>query len=239
MNLPHAAWAQHYDAAYELSYGRFYDWMTRTTCDQIEKVLPPPARVVDFGAGTGRMTIPLAQAGYQLTAVEPCREMLLQLQQKAEKSQVKVDSFLGRMDEFHKEQPFDLAICVFTVLLYILDETILQQSFRAVANCLKPGGFFLVDVPNETMFQSGRIRDGRINREMVITPQENDLYLYQENTILTDGGDSSTYSDSFFIKYWRADQVLEWLDGAGFSLYKDLSGPMKRSGCAYFLMQKK
>lgn len=235
MNLPHAAWAQHYDAVYELSYGRFYDWMTRVTCEQIEKVIPPPARLVDFGAGTGRMSIPLAQAGYQITAVEPCREMLLQLEQKAEKSKVKVETFLGRMDEFHTEQPFDLAICVFTVLLYILDDETLQFSFQSVADCLKPGGFFLVDVPNESMFQSGRIKDGRVDREMIITPRGNNLYLYEENTTLETG----SYSDSFFIKYWPAARVRKCLSDAGFVLYKDLSGPMKRSGCAYFLMQKK
>jgi SAM-dependent methyltransferase len=37
---------------------------------------PPPSRIVDVGAGTGHLAIPLARAGARVVAVEPARAML-------------------------------------------------------------------------------------------------------------------------------------------------------------------
>jgi 2-polyprenyl-3-methyl-5-hydroxy-6-metoxy-1,4-benzoquinol methylase len=41
----------------------------------ITGLLPPGGSIVDFGAGTGRLAIPLARAGYRVTAVEPSSAM--------------------------------------------------------------------------------------------------------------------------------------------------------------------
>ena len=42
-----------------------------------------------------------------------------------------VRSYIGKMQDFQTDTPFDMAICVFTVLLYLLDEDSLKSSFRA------------------------------------------------------------------------------------------------------------
>jgi SAM-dependent methyltransferase len=44
---------------------------------------PPPATVLDVGAGTGRLSIPLAKAGYEVTMLEPAAAGLRLAQQKA------------------------------------------------------------------------------------------------------------------------------------------------------------
>jgi len=48
----------------------------------IAKKVQPPAKIVDFGAGTGRLSIPLSRKGFDVTAVEPCENMLNQLKRK-------------------------------------------------------------------------------------------------------------------------------------------------------------
>jgi len=60
MKMPHASWANIYDLAYEQSFGRFYDALTHATIEQIKESIQLPARIVDFGAGTGRISIPLS-----------------------------------------------------------------------------------------------------------------------------------------------------------------------------------
>ena len=43
-----------------------------------------------------------------------------------------------------------MAICVFIVLLYLLDE---KKSIQAAANALVPNGHLLIDIPNKIVFQ--------------------------------------------------------------------------------------
>ena len=124
MTTPHSSWAEFYDKAYEHSFGKFYYQFTNETIKQIESCVQPPARIVDFGAGTGRLSIPLANNGYRVVAVDPCKQMLDQLSGK--QGGDCVTTFVGQMQDFQTDAPFDMAICVFTVLLYLLDEESLQ-----------------------------------------------------------------------------------------------------------------
>ena len=68
MTTPHSSWAQHYDAAYA-SFGEIYEALTTVTVRNVVKIQPPPARIIDFGAGTGRLSLPLAKEGYSVSAV--------------------------------------------------------------------------------------------------------------------------------------------------------------------------
>ena len=59
--MQHDSWADYYDCAYKLTYGRVYEDFTNKTLDVIRDLASPPARIVEFGAGTGRLAIPQAQ----------------------------------------------------------------------------------------------------------------------------------------------------------------------------------
>ena len=67
--LPHSSWAEVYDLAYERSFGRLYADLSAQTIRVIMDRVPSPAKVVDFGAGTGRLSIPLSESGYDVLAV--------------------------------------------------------------------------------------------------------------------------------------------------------------------------
>jgi S-adenosylmethionine-dependent methyltransferase len=47
----------------------------------LEHLPPPPATVLDVGGGAGHQSFPLAQAGYQVTLLDPSRAMLDKAQQ--------------------------------------------------------------------------------------------------------------------------------------------------------------
>jgi precorrin-6B methylase 2 len=82
---PHSSWAEVYDLAYHRSFGEFYNELTIATIRVIKDRIRSSGSIVDFGAGTGRLSIPLADDGFEVTAVEPCREMLDQLKRKKRK----------------------------------------------------------------------------------------------------------------------------------------------------------
>lgn len=236
MTIPHASWAEFYDRTYELSFGATYYQLTDATVQQITACIKPPARVLDFGAGTGRLSLPLASMGYEVHAVEPSQEMINQLTGKPGGD--KVTSTECLMQDFQTNNPYDMAVCVFTVLLYLLDEESLDKSIQAAANALLPGGLFLIDVPTKLVFNGFYIANSEIDRKVSISPHGDDLFHYEETTSLHSQGNTVSYSDQFLIRYWHVDYVKKVLSKHGFALVKNLTEDFYGTGSQYFLLQK-
>lgn len=233
---PHSTWAQVYDLAYEHSFGPLYDQMTQTTIEVIESVALPPAPIVDFGAGTGRLSIPLAKLGYEITAVDPCIEMLEQIARKCQ-GQLRINH--SKMEDFKTDKKYDVALCVFTVLLYILEEESLSKSFTAAHAALNPNGILLIDIPSKMIFHGYSTSDNLIERSVTLINQGGNIYRYSENLkIISSSGEESTFSDSFPIRYWHPEQVMEALQKAGFTLEADVSDRFSGTGSNYYLMRR-
>jgi SAM-dependent methyltransferase len=234
MSTPHSTWAEHYDAVYEGMFGDLYRTLTDLTLRRIEASVRPRARIVDFGAGTGRLAVPLALRGYEVTAVDPCEAMLRQLKLKA--GTANVVTCASRMQDYRTDQPFDMALCVFTVLLYLLDEQSLRGALEAASRALRSRGLLMIDVPMAAAFSGYHTIWEDMDRRVEVTPLENGLYRYRERTTL--GVSGKTYEDSFSIRYWEEGQVLKYLAEQGFAIRDDLSGEFDGSGSHYFLIEK-
>ena len=235
MTTPHSSWAQHYDAAYAHSFGELYKALTETTLKCVMDIQPPPARIIDFGAGTGRLSLPLAKKGYTVVATDPCAEMLAVLRSKAEKQNVAVETVCCRMlDDFPSPQ-FDLALCVFTVLLYLLEEATLNASLARAAAVLRPGGHLLFDIPTEQLFHSYHRTTAGFERDVRVTRESAVLFRYEEATRIFDGDVQVSYMDSFQIRHWQQSQILSALAHAGFEVKADLSSQFAGTGSHYFL----
>lgn len=231
---PHATWAEVYDRVYELGFGELYARLTETTLAVIAARVPPPARVVDLGAGTGRVALPLAARGYAVTAVEPCAEMLAVLAGRP--GGEGVAQVRATMADFRAGAPFDLALCLFTVVAYIVEEVELDRSFAAVAAALRPGGRLLLDLPTVAVFAGFRhTRDG-LDRTVTITGQGR--YRYQEDTRVVVDGRVLRYTDDFPLRHWPRAETLARLAAQGLVLEEDLSGSFPGSGAALLLLRR-
>jgi SAM-dependent methyltransferase len=237
MTRPHASWADAYDRLYQRSFGSFYDDLTQLTVDAIQELTLPTSRIVDFGAGTGRIALPLARTGRHVTAVEPCAEMLQVLQSKQGDTVLEVVNCT--MADFESNQPYDFGTCVFTVLLYLLDEAELEASLKAAAEALRPGAKFMIDIPSRALFSQSHRKGEDFDRFVDIQPLGTDLYRYDENSMLVDdAGFERHLTDSFTIRYWRPDVVLSITDRLGLAFDKDLSHEFLGTGSEYFLLKK-
>ncbi len=55
----------------------------KTQADMLATVIPDGAKVLDFGCGDGRVAIPMAALGYEVTAVDSSQRMLDRLTERA------------------------------------------------------------------------------------------------------------------------------------------------------------
>jgi SAM-dependent methyltransferase len=237
MTIPHDSWAAGYDHLYEASFGAFYQQLTAATLEVITCAVAPPARVLDFGAGTGRLALPLAARGYEVTAVDTSAQMLAVLAQKP--GAARVVTHVGRMQDFTTEQGHDLATCVFTVLLYLLTEEDLAQSIAAAARALRPGGQFLIDIPSRQLFQSAEYGDHNCSRRVRITPVTRQIFDYEETSSILVGGEVRHFEDRFQIRYWPSGFVRAVLLENGFEIIRDLSADFAATGSDYLLLRKR
>jgi SAM-dependent methyltransferase len=163
----HDSWADYYDCVYKLTQGEASQQFTDQTLRVIRRLAAPPARVVDFGAGTGRLAIPLARAGYTVAAVDASAQMCRVLRVKAaagvegavvnhctscetnpgamaQQAGVKVAVVNQTICRPVKKSGFDLGVCVFTVLNYLFDDLDLRQFVHAAAHVIRVDGKLLV-----------------------------------------------------------------------------------------------
>jgi SAM-dependent methyltransferase len=143
------------------------------------------------------------------------------------------------MADFESNQPYDFGTCVFTVLLYLLDEAELEASLKAAAEALRPGAKFMIDIPSRALFSQSHRKGEDFDRFVDIQPLGKDLYRYDENSMLVDDdGHERQLTDSFTIRYWRPDVVLSIADRLGLAFDKDLSHEFLGTGTEYFLLKK-
>lgn len=104
-------------------------------------------RLLDLACGHGRISLPLARAGWQVTGLDLSPRSLELAREAAEREGLAVEWVQGDMRE-PPPGPFDAAISVFTSFGYFDDEAENQRVLDAVAGALAPGGLFLIDTIN-------------------------------------------------------------------------------------------
>lgn len=112
----------------------------------------PGKRLLDLGCGTGNISIPLAQMGYQVTALDDEAEMLEIAEKKSAEAGVSVywrqqditDPELGQI--LAGEQQFDAVIATFDVFNHLTEPEDLQTVLYTVERLLMESGVLIFDV---------------------------------------------------------------------------------------------
>ncbi|OGR45313.1 MAG: hypothetical protein A2X35_03450 [Elusimicrobia bacterium GWA2_61_42] len=104
--------------------------------------------VLELACGTGRLTVPLRQAGIDVTGLDLAKPMLAQARAKAAAAGVKVPFLAGDARKFSLGRKFALIFMAFNSLQHLGRREELEGLFSCVARHLAPGGRFIFDVFN-------------------------------------------------------------------------------------------
>ncbi len=154
--------------------------------DEIEAKKPrPQIQILDVGAATGRYSVPLAEEGYDVTAVELVKHNLARL--KAKGSSVKAYQGNAMKLKRFEDNSFDMVL-VFGPMYHLHDKEEKQKALSEAKRVVRPDGVILVAyIMNEYSvityaFKEKHIKEGIANgmldESFHCTKKANDLYSF-------------------------------------------------------------
>ncbi len=138
----------HFDEAIAVDYDKGADYMfvpevLDPTIDTLER-LARGGRVLEFAIGTGRVALPLAERGIDVSGIEMSRPMVAQMRGKPGGGDLEV--VIGDMTKATVEGEFSLVYLVYNTIGNVITQDGQVEVFRNAARHLARGGRFLVEI---------------------------------------------------------------------------------------------
>lgn len=202
--------------------------------EQVDRVLDlaalePPGRVLDLPCGVGRHAAPLAERGFDVTAVDATERYLDAAREHVAGTDEAVEFVHADMREFRRQETFDAVVNLYTSFGYFEDRKDDERTARNFYESLKPDGRLVMSLTSKEVLagkfekRSWEKRDG--------------AYLLEERAVTDDWGwmrnrwhlvvDGEVRSFTVSHRLYSADELSELLERVGFShvsAYGDLEG---------------
>ncbi len=138
---------------YDDHLGPIYEWYTgrfetacEPSCALFDELDLRPLRTrtaIDFGCGHGLQAVPLAQRGYDVIAIDSCRQLLQSL--KDRRGKLSIQTLEANITDCWDAIPsqIDLAVCMGDTLTHLSSPDEVDDLVGGIAAALVPGGTFL------------------------------------------------------------------------------------------------
>lgn len=112
----------------------------------LTRAMPPPGHVLDFGCGSGVISLAMAEFGYRVEAVDGSTRMIeAAVSEQRRRGTENVRFRVSDAQEFAAgPESFDAVVCS-SVLQYVEDD---RRLLAKLVGALRPGGLLLISVPN-------------------------------------------------------------------------------------------
>jgi SAM-dependent methyltransferase len=188
--------------------------------------------ILELGAGTGRLTIPLAAGGHRLFALDIALPMLELLRRKPDFEKCRIELVCGDLTGIPARGPFAAAVCGYNSFGCLLDRGRLRRGMDEIARALAPGAPFCFDVavhrpedrlagPKRFAWQRWTAPDGfEIRRRTTLRhrPERERLELRHDYRWRDEHGRTHRRRVPFAMNTWSPDVYFEAGRAAGFEL---------------------
>jgi SAM-dependent methyltransferase len=142
-------------------------------------------RILELGAGSGRVTIPLARDGRAVVAIDRSEAMLGRLRSRVAALPAvvarRVAVLRGDLRDFDAGEKFPLVIAAFNVIEHLYTRGEVAACFARVAAQLEPGGAFAFDVQMPDLAWLQRDPEKRWARTRFTDPTTGRVMFYSTN----------------------------------------------------------
>ncbi len=238
--------APYYDLDAE-SYGREDIRFYRRYADRLAGALhggkADRTSVLELACGTGRVSLPLARAGFRVSGLDLSEAMLSIFAEKLERevssTRERVSLYLGNMADFQLEHaPFDLIIIPFRGFQALVDTADALNALNCMKRHLAPEGLCIIDLFAVAPFNRwlddyeeridwrrkdpetgdeivrARIAGGCDTRKQIIRPTT----VYYVNHA---DGETERIEDRFSLRYYFQHQMEAVLIASGFEIIEE------------------
>lgn len=179
-------------------YARFYDLDLGGFDADLLMVQEFAARcgspVLELACGTGRVLLPLARQGYQVTGVDISSAMLELARHKVADEGLadRITLVEGDMREFALDGRFNLAFVTVNSFMHLLTTDDQLAALACIRQHLNPGGLLLVDLFNPDLALLLEAR-GQVLMDKTVTDPETGHRLVRFHTRTVDLGQQTQY----------------------------------------------
>jgi ubiquinone/menaquinone biosynthesis C-methylase UbiE len=219
-------------------YAPFYDWENARTVGRRDVpfwrrlAARVDAPVLELGCGTGRILVPLARNGAQVTGIDRSEAMLAFAHQRLRRTRVPVRASIVRGDIRHlpfRPRSFGLVMAPYGMLQSLTRERDLRDALQSVARVCGREALFGIDlVPDlprwaeyrKRITLRGRDRTGAAItlRETVRQDRRRGLTTFDQEYARRRGKDAEARSFSLTFRTLSVEQMAARVRSAGFAV---------------------
>jgi SAM-dependent methyltransferase len=129
--------------------GKSYDALNEFVTDvpfylqMIEKFGEP---IIELACGTGRITIPIAEKGFEIVGIDISEGMINEAKEKSTKAKLDIRFIESDIRDFELNRKFSLIVLPFNSICHLHDFESISSCFNCVKKHLTTDGRFIIDV---------------------------------------------------------------------------------------------
>lgn len=223
---------------YAYYYNAFYkDKNYKAEAEQVNLLLKKYGkdvkRIINFGCGTGKHDIELADMGYQCMGID-MSQMMIDIAKKNTLGRENIDFSAADIRKYKTSAQYDAVISLFHVMSYQNTNEDILEAFQSARRALSAGGIFLFDVwygpgvlSDKPALRVKEIQDDQYRLIRIARPVMHDKtnvvdVCYEILVIDNQTGETKTISEVHSMRYFFRPELESYLEKAGFELIDNL-----------------